>query len=99
MTFIKGKSGNPLGRPKGSGNKLAKKVKQGYADIVHSNIAQLKEDVNNMPPKERAAFLLHCSEFVLPKLARAKASQEQRQAFTGLRDWVINSIPAPDEHK
>ncbi len=99
MTFIKGKSGNPLGRPKGSRNKSSKQVKQGFADIVHSNMDQLKEDVNNMPPKERAAFLLHCSEFVLPKLARAKASQEQRQAFTGLRDWVINSIPAPDEHK
>ena len=99
MTFIKGKSGNPLGRPKGSRNKLAKEVKQGFADIVHSNIHQLKEDVGNMPPKERAAFLMHCSEFVLPKLARAKETKEQRKAFTGLRDWVINSIPAPDEHK
>jgi len=93
--FKKGQSGNPAGKPRGTTSKTEGALKKTYLKLLTKNLPQLQKEIDAMQPKDKVAFFLHCSEFVLPKLARAKVTKEERKTLSGLRDWVITSITPP----
>ena len=69
----KGVSGNPNGRPKGSGNKTTTKIKEAYQMLVEGNLDNMTEwlgEVAENDPKEAMMLMLKLSEYVIPKLAR-----------------------------
>lgn len=80
--FKKGQSGNLGGRPKGIGNKSTEKVKKAFTALVEDNLDQLRDDINEMEPKDRAYFLKELAEYVLPKLARSENKNENTGEIT-----------------
>ena len=69
----KGVSGNPGGRPKGSGNKVTNKIKIAYQMLMEDNLENMTEwlgEVAERNPKEAMELMLKLSEYVIPKLAR-----------------------------
>jgi hypothetical protein len=71
--WAEGVSGNPNGRPKGSGNKVTTKIKEAYQQLVEGNLENMTQwlgEVAADDPKEAMMLMLKLSEYVIPKLAR-----------------------------
>jgi hypothetical protein len=71
--WAEGVSGNPNGRPKGSGNKVTGKIKQAYQLLMEDNLDNMTTWLGQVAaddPKEAMMLMLKLSEYVIPKLAR-----------------------------
>ncbi len=100
MRFSKGESGNPDGRPKGATNKVTREMRERIALLISDNWKRLTEDVEKMPPKDRARVLLELLPYILPRLQVSdvnltdnkptidmeKLTPEQRQELYALID-------------
>lgn len=74
--FLKGKSGNPDGRPKGSENKVTKEIREAVTRLVNNNLLQLEEDLLTLETGDRIRLLIQLMEFVLPKQQRTSLVSE-----------------------
>jgi len=70
--FIKGKSGNPAGRPQGTPNKITKSVRVLLKDLMHDEIMQLPDTLKSLEPRERVDALTKLLPYVLPKLTEER---------------------------
>ena len=68
MPYIKGQSGNPMGRPKGSLNKTTFHLRVLIADFLSNNFNKITTDFESLQPKERLKFYCELLQFGLPKL-------------------------------
>lgn len=73
MAQIKGKTGNPYGRPKGSPNKVTSDLREWINDILQKNRRQVQQDLKKADSKTRLNFYEKLLQYVLPK----------QQAITG----------------
>ena len=68
--WVKGVSGNPEGRPKGSPNKATKEIKERYTQLIQGNLDSIQEWLNETArrdPSKALDFLIKLSPFVIPK--------------------------------
>jgi hypothetical protein len=68
--FVKGQSGNPAGKPKGTKNPTTEKVKQFYLELLNGNLGNIQMWLNQTAqsdPSKALDFLLKLSPFVIPK--------------------------------
>ena len=56
------------GRKKGSKNKVNLKVKQAFELLLNNNLETMQKDLNQLDPKDRLAFILQISNYIIPKL-------------------------------
>lgn len=84
MAFIKGQSGNPKGRAKGSQNKSTVELKQFFKNLLEENQEQIKEDLANVEAKDRLRFFIELSAYVLPRqtAASVQASVESQTSIS-----------------
>ena len=68
MPFEKGNSGNPAGRPKGSGNKLTSTAKEIIAGIVEAELEQLPDLLNRLNSFDRIQVLLKLLPYTTAKV-------------------------------
>lgn len=69
--FVKGKSGNPNGRPAGEQNKATKEIKEAYVNLVNNNLSSIQgwlDTVATRDPEKAFNMLMKLSPFILPKL-------------------------------
>lgn len=85
MPFKKGISGNYKGRPKGSRNKVDAQVKKSFEDLLHYNLKDLQEDLNNMDKKDKWNVLMRISDKVLPNL---KSVESQVSVEANKPEWI-----------
>jgi len=78
--FSKGVSGNPNGRPKGSGNESTKQVREAVALIVNNNLEQLQADLESLTPSQRIKAIIALMEYVTPKLNRISSEMAVDQS-------------------
>jgi len=79
MAFIKGKSGNVNGRPKGSKDKAKTNIKETFQLLVEGNLSNIQEWLNvvaNDNPTAALNFVLKLSEFIIPKIKVAEFKPE-----------------------
>ena len=92
MPFVKGQSGNPLGRKKGSKNKSTVSLRKSFEMLLDDNKEQLKNDLASMKPEERVKFIIELSKFVIPTLKSSEVTQEITQGeFKPLEIFLSNS--------
>ena len=70
--FIKGNSGNPLGRPKGSPNKFSK-IKQQLLEVWEKGTK--KQKLLKYVTKDERTFYLFTKELILPLLQKEDTSK------------------------
>ena len=72
--FVKGKSGNPVGRPLGSLNKQNHFIAKQFLFMLEDNMDLFKADLLAVEPRDRLAIMLKLAEFILPKKRETKLS-------------------------
>ena len=68
MPFIKGESGNPMGRPKGSLNRNTANLRELISGFLNSNFETVTGDFEALQPKDRIKYYCELLQFGLPKL-------------------------------
>ncbi len=72
MPFVKGESGNPNGRPKGSENKSSQLLRERISTLLEDQYEFVLEDIKQLKPKERVDAWLKLLEYAVPKLQRTE---------------------------
>lgn len=88
--FLKGQSGNPKGRPKGSQNEKTKYIKDWLISLIGSNAKDISQSFKNMPMKERCKFISSVLPYVLPKQTESKI--KANVDLNNLSDEQIDNI-------
>jgi hypothetical protein len=92
MAFIKGKSGNPNGRPVGIKNKSGATLRTRINDFLTGNFETIERDFESMTPTERARFYLALLKFGLPQL-QAVSIERQLETMTDTQlDEIVRLI-------
>lgn len=106
MSFVKGQSGNPKGREKGSKNRATTELRDFFRDLLEQNREQIVEDLAAIDPLSRLRIIVELSSFVLPKLASVQAEvqadvQQRLSLYNKLDELSIirdePAIESPDD--
>ena len=94
MAQIKGKTGNPNGRPKGAPNKVTYDLRKWVESLVNKNLSKMESDLNKLEPRERLIILERLMQFALPKLQSVNIEAQIQAEYEAI-ERLLNS--APDE--
>lgn len=94
MTFRKGQSGNPKGRPRNSRNKKTSELAELVRNIVGSNLERIQSDLSELSPPERVKAVTTLMGYVLPKKQAVSLATEREQEYKLLEELLKS---APDE--
>ncbi len=93
-----GISGNPAGKPKGAGNKVAEEIKQAFSQLLQNNVPQLEEwiaRVGERDPAKALEIYTKISERFVPQLSRQEVTGADGKDL--FQNVSFNFITADDE--
>ena len=76
MGLHKGQTNNPKGRPKGSKNRVSKDLKELIDAFLNEKFELVKDQLNELPPKDQRKFFTNLLPYVVPKLQDTKQEVE-----------------------
>lgn len=91
--FKPGQSGNPKGRPKGSGIPKTKDLRAKLKELIAVELDNLPELLATLEPKDRASMIVQLARFILPRVADLSAGavvdEEDPCAFLHNVDTIL----------
>ena len=91
MPFIKGESGNPMGRPKGSLNRNTAHLRELISGFLNSNFETVTGDFEALQPKDRIKYyceLCDFGSFCENQINKHKETSKHKLIF-----YIINKCP------
>lgn len=92
MPFEKGNSGNPGGRPKGTGNKLTMQLRETISNFLEKNFESVVKDFESLTPRERLKFYCDLLQYGLPKLQAVQMQTDFEKLSDEQLDFIINEL-------
>lgn len=92
MPFVKGKSGNEAGRPKGSKNKAGGELRELISNFLQERFADVVQDFEQLEPKDRIKVYTDLLQYGLPKLQAVSNSIEFDKMTDEQLDDIINRL-------
>jgi hypothetical protein len=86
MKYIKGQSGNPNGRPKGSPNKATADIRELLLQFVKDNYEEFLRAFYSLTPEQRSTLWLKGAMHLIPK-----AEPEKEQQHFGYQVRIIDA--------
>ena len=90
--FIKGQSGNPSGRPKGTKNKITLALRETINNFLEDNFHQITADFDKLSPKDRTKLYCDLLQYGLPKLQSTSTDIKFEHLSDEQLDEVINKL-------
>ena len=87
MGQLKGHTGNPNGRPKGTPNKITQTLREWLSEVIDGNREQMVADLKALEPKERLQILERLMQYIIPKRVH-NDEQIQAQQTLSFEDYV-----------
>ena len=88
MSFEKGISGNPDGRPKGSINKTSLQLRETITSFLENNFEKILKDFEALSPRERVRFYCDLLQYGVPRLQAVQLETD----FDNLTDQQLDAI-------
>lgn len=79
MSFRKGRSGNPNGRPPGTKDRATKELRDRVKALLENQFDRIVADLESLEPRDRVNAWLKLLEYSLPKLQRSEIIQDEPQ--------------------
>jgi len=79
MSFKKGHSGNPNGRPKGSLNKTTSEYREFLIGLISKQRDKIEEELSKLEGKEYINAIVMLSDYIIPKMKRTEVKGELTQ--------------------
>lgn len=98
--WVKGVSGNPAGKPKGTLNKATTEFRNAVADLINHNSAHLQawlEQIATDNPEKAVDMMCKLAEYAAPKLARQEVQQLDKDGEPTDNTLKIEIIKARNE--
>lgn len=95
MAFVKGQSGNPHGRKKGTPNKVTEEMRSAIAALVKSNLKQIKSDFKSLKPAVRAKLWIELLQYMVPKMQSMQLETEFDRLTDDQLDRIIEELRSP----
>jgi uncharacterized protein DUF5681 len=95
MAFEKGQSGNPDGRPKGSGNKVTSKLRETISGFLDEQFVKVKEDFTKLKPGERVRLYIELLQYGVPKLQSVHMETDFDNLSDDQLDQIIEALKNP----
>ena len=94
MGFVKGMTGNPEGRPKGTQNKINKQLRETIGDFLQDNFQKIAADFETLQPKDRAKLYCDLLQYGLPRLQSVQLETDLERLTEGELDTIIDNLKA-----
>lgn len=94
MGYVKGMTGNPDGRPKGTPNKINQQLRETIGDFLLNNFSKVIEDFEGLQPKDRAKLYCDLLQYGLPRLQAVQMEGDFEKLTDGELDHIIKELKA-----
>jgi hypothetical protein len=92
MPFEPGKSGNPNGRPKGTGNKVTTKVRENISEILEKGKDKLQTELDKLEGRDYVTAYSSLLPYVVPRLQSTSLDINPEDLSEEQLDYIINTI-------
>lgn len=90
----KGKTNNPNGRPKGSGNQINSQTKELIQKFISENFDTIMKDFKELEPKDRISSFLNLMKFVVPP---ARDTDADLQTASTVNELINRLFPGQEK--
>lgn len=95
----KGETANPNGRPKGTPNKVTTDLRQSITDFLNENWEQVKQDFEQLTPKDRLMFIEKLLKYSVPALQATSLDIDFNKMTDEQLDLIIEKLKHETEFK
>jgi len=99
MPYKTGQSGNPNGRKKGAGNKLAVSLKSELSNFLNEKVMELPAIWLKLSPRDKAQFLKDLLPFFLQKLQAISVELEFEKLTDEQLEILCNQLIKKENEK
>jgi len=92
MGQIKGKTGNPNGRPKGVQNKVSGELKVWVQKLLDENRQTFESDLKNIDPVQRLQILEKMLNYCVPRLQSISIEEQVKAEYSEL-ETLLHKMP------
>ena len=89
MPFVKGKSGNKAGKPKGTVNKTTIDLRQWINNFIEGQRDQIQKDWKELEPKDRIVLFEKLLKYSLPTLQATSLTTDFEKLTDEQLDLII----------
>ncbi len=97
MGQIKGRTGNPFGRPRGKPNRITADLREFLKQLMYDNLDQFREDFRQLDPKDRLIIMEKFLSFILPKLSNVTVFEDEDPQKLKTREDFLNRMRKVDK--
>ncbi|WP_099465544.1 hypothetical protein [Parabacteroides provencensis] len=86
----KGKTGNPLGKPKGTKNKTTIQMKEIITGFVENKLSDVMDAFDSLEPKDKVSAFTSLLKYVIPPARDTESDRENKEAISTLVERLFN---------
>ena len=92
MSFKRGQSGNPEGRPAGSKNKVTEDIRELISEFINDNWQFVKKDFKTLDPEKRLYFFEKLLKYSIAPLQSISVQADIKKDLETLSDEQLGEL-------